>query len=93
MLLCSETNSNIENTLNKAQVLRDKFVNSILKERQPSLVAYSTFPIAILHFLLHNDTANSYFVASLNKCRLSSYRRFYKITLSCNYNNMLIRKE
>ena len=72
-------------------MLRDKFVNSILKERQPSLVAYSTFPIAILHFLLHNDTANSYFVASLNKCRLSSYRRFYKITLSCNYNNMLIR--
>ncbi len=71
-------------------MLRDKFVNSILKERQPSLVAYSTFPIAILHFLLHNDTANSYFVASLNKCRLSSYRRFYKITLSCNYNNMLM---
>ena len=31
-------------------MLRDKFVNSILKERQPSLVAYSTFPIAILHF-------------------------------------------
>ena len=46
---------------------------------------------SILHirpFLLHNDTANSYFVASLNKCRLSSYRRFYKITSKLlNYNH------
>ena len=72
-------------------MLRDKFVNSILKERQPSLVAYSTFPIAILHFLLHNDTANSYFVASLNKCRLSC---LFESTLAIiNLNDVYVNRK